>query len=287
MVFIRLPRYGYTPVLLLPETSGLIRISFEIYDITSLPPPFPTKCRDYRKAKPIPLEGRGHCFEECFIHESKKHLGGKVLAGPVVQQDLPSHQLPQNALSSGRESFFYDMRNSGDNRTHWKGIQKLYSRCEKVCSQGECQVDFYVPTLISSHGSQLTGGIMMFQVRVNQVPPVNITFAPKQSFINLMTTTTAMCGFWFGLSFLAIMQFSWDVSLLIIENLWPRLLNRTGSKKRRKCRKCHKYKKHNHHQHHHATNTSHHAHRHDKNNKKPAHISIEESKKRKKKGRHI
>lgn len=189
-------RFGYTPTLLFPETKGLKKITFEIYDIESLPPPFPTKCRRYKE---LGLQDRGHCFEECFKKISLKNLGGSIPAGP--------------AFDATSNISFFDRRIAEDNRTYGIAIENMYKYCEVQCSQMECSVIMYVPKLLSWHDKSRA----VFQVLVNQRPPVNITFARKSSLVNLVTNTTAMIGFWFGLSFFSLMKFVRDVVVFIVE----------------------------------------------------------------------
>ena len=173
-------REGYTPSLFLTDVSRMFTMTYQKYHNLLLPPPFRTKCRDYRD---IGHPFKADCVHECVITLSLEQFGN-ILPGPSLDNFTRYGSFKYFPVSKAMNDI--DFLRSG---------QEIERQCDRKCWQPNCEESLYIPVLQAA----VEYSYAIVATYVEQSPTMTTIYAPKISFIEFRTDFLSAFGFWLAM----------------------------------------------------------------------------------------
>lgn len=176
--------YSYVP--LSPQYSRSFSMTYDTYEAYLLPPPFETRCVEYKK---LGLGSRGDCYEAC-VRSAMLDINGLVPQGVNIHPD-ETHDL----LSLSSLLF------NGTTKTM---LRKLDVMCDLRCHAKDCISIAHIPRKLTT---SRTPNMTVIANIAPQSPTVRASCQQMLTLTQFLTDLVSTFGFWLGISVFGIFRF--------------------------------------------------------------------------------
>ena len=163
-----------------------ITLSYRRYRENLLPPPYTTWCYNYSKDRGV--EDSGHCFQMCFLNETRR------------LKMYPFDLMIDGSYDLKLKRFTPALFNQTALRQEVMSARK---RCRYECRFDDCRREIFVPIIVSvNRDNKFT-----IDLYVSNEPTIKMFTVPALSLINYVTYVLSCLSFWLSFSPVALVSY--------------------------------------------------------------------------------
>ena len=163
-----------------------VTLSYRRYRENLLPPPYTTWCYNYTESRGV--EDSGHCFQKCFLNETRN------------LNMYPFDLMIDASYDLRLKRFTPALFNQTDLRHE---VMKARKMCRYECRFDDCQRDIFAPIIVSiNRDNEFT-----IDLYVSNEPTIKINATPSLTLIDYATYVLSCLSFWISFSPVGIVSY--------------------------------------------------------------------------------